>query len=225
MDLLGTRATLHRQGAVEIGFFRDKASSQAAMHELHEKHSIRYENFPSGSPRATPSGRRGGEPLRRGRRSRHQRNIRDISATTNASEALFANEQAARLQGRPPTARRTSSPTLATRSARQRDPRLATILRSKQCSDEEVREDGSHRAQLPRADATINDVLDISSIVSGSCAEPSAVRPRHPDRGGDRDAATGRERSPGRSKPTSTPPSRSRWRRRPSSATWIGCSR
>jgi PAS domain S-box-containing protein len=159
----------------EIGFFRDKASSQAAMHELHEKHSIRYENLPLED--------------RRGRRhpvdvvanlyleddaSVIQCNIRDISARKiheREREALLANEQAARLEGE--AANRAKDIFLATLSHEVRTPLnailgWATILRGKQCSDEEVREGMEVIERNCRAQTQlINDVLDISSIVSG----------------------------------------------------------
>ncbi len=159
----------------EIGFFRDKASSQAAMRELHEKHSIRYENLPLED--------------RRGRRHPVdvvanlyledlapviQCNIRDISARTiheREREALLANEQAARLEGE--AANRAKDIFLATLSHEVRTPLnailgWATILRGKQCSDEEVREGMEVIERNCRAQTQlINDVLDISSIVSG----------------------------------------------------------
>jgi PAS domain S-box-containing protein len=159
----------------EIGFFRDKASSQAAMRELHEKHSIRYENLPLED--------------RHGRRhpvdvvanlylEDHspviQCNIRDISARKiheREREALLANEQAARLEGE--AANRAKDIFLATLSHEVRTPLnailgWATILRGKQCSDEEVREGMEVIERNCRAQTQlINDVLDISSIVSG----------------------------------------------------------
>jgi PAS domain S-box-containing protein len=159
----------------EIGFFRDKASSQAAMRELQEKHSIRYEDLPLED--------------RRGRRhpvdvvanlylEDHapviQCNIRDISARKiheREREALLANEQAARLEGE--AANRAKDIFLATLSHEVRTPLnailgWATILRGKQCSDEEVREGMEVIERNCRAQTQlINDVLDISSIVSG----------------------------------------------------------
>jgi PAS domain S-box-containing protein len=159
----------------EIGIFRDKEANQNAIHELHEKGSVRFENM----------------PLQDRNGHRHpveivanvyqedtvpviQCNIRDIGDRVQFErqrEALLANEQAARMEAE--AANRSKDLFLATLSHEVRTPLnailgWATILRAGKCEDADLKEGMEVIERNCKLQAQlIEDVLDVSRIVSG----------------------------------------------------------
>jgi PAS domain S-box-containing protein len=159
----------------EIGVFRDKDQSQAAMREVYENASIRFENMPlqdrNGRLHAV-------EIVANMYEEDHhpviQCNIRDIGERVRFEKeraALLANEQTSRLEAE--AANRAKDMFLATLSHELRTPLTAilgwaVLLRSAPTNEKVVKEaaltierNAKMQAQL------IEDVLDVSRIVSG----------------------------------------------------------
>jgi PAS domain S-box-containing protein len=159
----------------EIGVFKDKAASEAAMQKLHESGTLRYEDLPLQDRNGR---RRPVEVVANIYQEDHQPviqcNIRDISQRERYEterEAHLINQQALRMEAE--AANRSKDLFLATLSHELRTPLNAivgwtSILQGKGCSDADLKEglevidrNTKSQAQL------IEDVLDISRIVSG----------------------------------------------------------
>ncbi len=159
----------------EIGMFPDKEASVAAMRQLRETGSIRFENRPlqsrSGLQHAVEIV---ANVYQEGRQRVIQCNVRDISERKRFEkerEALLANEQLLRAEAE--NANRAKDLFLATLSHEIRTPLNAitgwvSILRRSDCDAAELKEglaviDRNTKAQTQ----LIEDVLDVSRIVSG----------------------------------------------------------
>jgi PAS domain S-box-containing protein len=159
----------------EIGLFKDKDESQAAMQELHEKGSIRFEDKPLQDRNGR---RRPVEIVANIYQEDHQPviqcNIRDISERkrfADEREAHLINEQSLRMEAE--AANRAKDMFLATLSHEMRTPLNAivgwlSILRRGGCNQADLQEgldviDRNTKAQVQ----LIDDVLDVSRIVSG----------------------------------------------------------
>jgi PAS domain S-box-containing protein len=159
----------------EIGVFRDKEANQAAMEELREKGSLRYEDLPlqDRNGRIHPV-EIVANVYEEGHQTVIQCKIRDISERKRHEgerEAHLANEQTLRLEA--DAANRSKDLFLATLSHEVRTPLnailgWASILRSGKCSEADVQEGMEVIERNCKAQAQlIEDVLDISRIVSG----------------------------------------------------------
>jgi PAS domain S-box-containing protein len=159
----------------EIGIFRDKAANLRAMQELHDNGSIRFEDLPLQDRNGH---RRPVEIVaniyQEGKVSVIQCNIRDIDERVRferVRESLLVNEQAARMEAE--AANRAKDLFLATLSHEIRTPLnailgWATILRSAECDDADLKEGLEVIERNCRMQAQlIEDVLDTSRIVSG----------------------------------------------------------
>ncbi len=159
----------------EIGVFKDRSASEAAMQKLDERGTVRYENLPLQN--------RNGRLLpvevvanvyREDAHAVIQCNIRDISERALFQierEAHLINEQSLRIEAQ--AANRSKDMFLATLSHELRTPLSAivgwvSILRAEKCNEEDLAEgleviERNTAAQL----RLIEDVLDVSRIVSG----------------------------------------------------------
>jgi len=167
----------------EIGIFRDKDANQQAMQQLYEKGSIRFEDLPL----QDRNGHRHPVEIvaniyQEDRTAVIQCNIRDIGERAQFDReraALLANEQASRMEAE--AANRSKDLFLATLSHEVRTPLnaimgWAAVLRSGKADAATMQEgleviDRSCKAQAQ----LIEDVLDISRIVSGKLRLKSVV--------------------------------------------------
>jgi PAS domain S-box-containing protein len=159
----------------EIGIFRDKATNQTAMQELHEKGFIRFEDLPlqdrHGQHHAVEIV---ANVYQEGPESVIQCNIRDISERVRFEReraAMLANEHASRVEAE--AANRSKDLFLAMISHELRAPLSAILgwaqlLRSEKLGTAQSLEAADAIERSGRAQAAlINDLLDASRLVAG----------------------------------------------------------